>query len=139
MDLNLNGRAVAPGTNYEFVLAANPPPGSPQSWTGEMALPDGWAMIKFFDYPWVFGNTASGNTNGSAYRYAPDLKARYALGISYSGQPSYEGSYDGNSMNGMPYNLLANTPYEIDLSSTQRRGGSPSCASPSTDPSRALA
>jgi hypothetical protein len=96
------------------------------------------AQLKFFDYPWSFWdawNSSMLRNYQSAFGTMPDLKGRYALGISYAGQPVYEVANDWNPMNprtpanpnlpitnqGFPFNLLANTPYELNLSGTQRR------------------
>src|SRR5262249_1779985 len=53
-------------------------------------------------------------------------KGRYALGIDYAGQPVYEVASDINPSTlslatKLPFNLLANSPYELDLSGQQRR------------------
>src|SRR5205814_3368681 len=81
----------------------------------------------------------------SAFGTAPDLMSRYSLGLDYMGQPVYEvaaridsvgppvkfaGDWNPKALptklvngipNGLPFNLLANNPYEIDLSGLQRR------------------
>jgi hypothetical protein len=140
-DLNLgalksqNPSATA-GTNYEFQAIPNKEPvGSPRWLTGERATPSVKAQLKFFDYPWSFWNAASWNpvpgyytqrNSQSAFGTMPDLKGRYALGLDYAGQPVYEAAGDVNPSTlaltpKLPHNLLANTPYELDLSGQQRR------------------
>lgn len=144
-DLNLSAAQKAKnpsataGTNYEFDRIPNSEPlGSPRRFTGERATPSLLAQLKFFDYPWSFWDAWSGSTlrnYQSAFGTMPDLKGRYALGLDYAGQPVYEVANDWNPMNarapanpnlpitnqGFPFNLLANTPYELNLSGQQRR------------------
>lgn len=118
--------AATAGTNYAYALRRpnwkddpNTVPDSPLWFSGERSTPGLAAQLKFFDYPWsniqVSGNQTSFGT-------APDLKARYALGLNYYGQPVYEVANDVNPNNtNLAFDLLAKSPYELDLNSTQRR------------------
>jgi hypothetical protein len=128
-----NGDAAA-GTNYHFdTRIPKTEPATSQRWdTGELATPDLAAQMKFSDYPWSFWNAATGNTQRnyqSAFGTMPDLKGRYALGLDWAGQPVYEAAYDlnpdtallQNPSKWLPFNLLAKSPYELDLSNQQRR------------------
>ncbi len=126
-----SGDAAMAGTNYRYLtIPNNEPANSPRQFTGEQATPSLLAQLKFFDYPWSFWNAATGSTQRnyqSAFGTPPDLKARYALGLDYMGQPVYEVATDVNPTamaqqnQQLPFNLLAKSPYELDLSSTQRR------------------
>ncbi len=107
---------VTAGMNYDYTLWQ-----LPASPTGDTARPDLAAQIKFFDYPWVLSQQ-------SAFGTPPDLFGRYGLGIDYQGQPVYEVLNDVNpATQSLPpaqwraNHLLANSPYELDLSSGQRR------------------
>ncbi|MFO0790957.1 MAG: hypothetical protein U0805_15975 [Pirellulales bacterium] len=89
--------------------------------TGEVAVPSLMAQLKFFDYPWSINQA-------SAFLTPPDLKARYALGLDYRGQPVREVFKDVNPNTALlpqnqwlAFNLLAKSPYELNLASTQRR------------------
>jgi len=119
----LLGDAATAGTNYRFtspVPAATPV--ASQAWyTGETATPDLAAQLKFFDYPWSLNQR-------SGFGTPPDLKGRYSTGLDYIGQPVYEIVNDVNPNTAalpptqwLPYNLLAKSPYELDVSRTQRR------------------
>ncbi len=136
--------------HYDPIVQAKEPATSPRWYTGEQATPNLAAQMKFFDYPWAFVDSVAFQRNyQSAFGTPPDLKGRYALGLDYTGQPVYEnatrwdssinpvkfwGDWNPNAIpttlvtvngqkvpNGLPFNLLANTPYELDLSSPQRR------------------
>lgn len=134
------------GTNYRYlpIVTSGPgaePAGSPRWYTGEQAAPDLAAQLKFFDYPWASTQPSALTfpptyplsypptyPATSAFGTAPDLKGRYALGLDYTGQPVYEVANDVNPNTAaltpdkwLRFNLLANTPYEMDLSSPQRR------------------
>lgn len=109
---------VAAGMNYDITA---PGWSSGTSPTGDTAAPDLAARLKFFDFPWVISQR-------TAYGTPADLMGRYALGLDYSGQPYYEVLYDINpaikaaapTAYGSNH-LLVNSPYELDLSRTQRR------------------
>ncbi len=125
LDQNANGTAATAGTNYAYAqLKANSVPAtSPANFTGERAMPGLAAQLKFFDYPW---SNVQVTSYQSAFGVAPDLKARYALGLDYTGQPVYEVASDVNpaafaANQNLPFNLLAKSPYELDLNSAQRR------------------
>ncbi len=135
-DLNVANEAATPGTNYLFNLINQTKElaVSPRWYTGEQATPNLAAQIKFFDYPWSSRHPAAFGQpwefgQPSAFGTPPDLKGRYALGLDYSGQPVYEATHDlnpntallANPSKWLPFNLLANSPYELDLSSQQRR------------------
>ncbi len=109
-DRNQPKENVSPGTNYRFQM--DPSPTNP---TGEMAAPDLAAQFKQFDYPWVV-------TQLSAFASPPDLKVRYAIGLDYYGQPVYEMARDYNpNAPAFLNSLLTDSPYELNLSSSQRR------------------
>jgi hypothetical protein len=124
-DLNQAGEEATAGTNYRYASPPPAPPATPANssiwYTNERATPDLAAQIKFFDYPW--------SINGrSGFGTPADLKARYAVGLDYSGQPVYEVAKDVNPNTALqppaqwlPFNLLAKTPYELDLSRARRR------------------
>ncbi|MCI0331954.1 MAG: hypothetical protein L0228_01860 [Planctomycetes bacterium] len=105
--------AITAGQNYRYVPDSTMP-------TGEQILPELAAQIKFFDHPWTI-------LNRSAFGTPPDLFGRYAMGLDYSGQPYYEVLYDAHavapsafgSVNPRP--LLMDSPYELNLSRSQRR------------------
>lgn len=107
--LTQQGRsAVSPGLNYTFVANNTTP-------TGEQAVPDLAAQLKLFDYPWAI-------TQRSAYGTPPDLFGRYGVGLDPTGQPVYEVLADRNAENtSLARPLLTDSPYEVDLSSRQRR------------------
>ncbi|MCH2119003.1 MAG: hypothetical protein MK161_15025, partial [Pirellulales bacterium] len=92
------GFRVTPGINYD-------PNAVPDS-----VMPDPLAQLKFFDHPLSIVDL-------SAFGSPPDLKGRYAGGIDPFGQPVSEAHNDSYN----PY-LLTNSPYELNLSSTSRRG-----------------
>ena len=92
------GFQVTPGINYD----SNTVPDS--------VMPDPLAQLKFFDHPLSIVDL-------SAFGSPPDLKGRYAGGLDHFGQPVSEAHNDSSS----PY-LLANSPYELNLSSSSRRG-----------------
>ncbi len=109
---------VAPGYNYDFNAPGWRDSTSP---TGDTARPDLAAQMKFFDYPWVISQR-------SAFGTPPDLFGRYALGLDYTGQPYYEVLNDVNpATQPLPQSewrsnhLLVNSPYELNLSRSQRR------------------
>lgn len=107
--LTQQGRsAVSPGLNYTYVA-------NNATLTGEQATPDLAAQLKLFDYPWAI-------TQRSAHGTPPDLFGRYGVGLDPTGQPVYEVLADRNAVNAsLPRPLLTDSPYEVDLSSTQRR------------------
>ena len=83
------------------------------------------AQLKFFDHPW---SSIQWKDNQSGFGTLPDMKGRYALGLDYFGQPVNEGANHVNPNTAnlaanqrQPFNLLAKSPYELNLSSTQRR------------------
>jgi hypothetical protein len=136
---------------YQPLKRNKEPSNSPRWYTGEEATPSVAAQMKFFEYPWSFIDSVYFQRTVSGYGTLPDFKARYALGVGYAGQPVYEvatqwdannnfvGDWNPNAIptqlvkttlpngqkqdlpNGLPANLLANTPYELDLSNRQRR------------------
>ena len=139
-----NGNVSTAGMNYRFDLIdpKKEPSWSPRWFTGEQAMPDLAVQLKLFDYPYSFNQTNSFNqpkTNASSFGTPPDLKGRYALGLDYFGQPVYEIANDVNPNTAtlpgatsanlpnyplnqqLPFNLLANSPYNLDLSGSQRR------------------
>lgn len=130
-DLNLGAALLSQspqataGANYAFSrrrpnIVQDPlvPPDLPPYYTGEQASPSLAAQLKFFNYPWSVLEL-------SAFGTPPDLKGRYALGLDYTGQPVYEVANDINpntiGKTQLPFNLLAKSPYELDLTSAQRR------------------
>lgn len=140
--------AAAAGTNYAFDLIPNTETlPSERVYTGEQATPSLAAQMKFFDYPWIAAHPNGPNPSWrwtsplplaqvplqalgtpSSFGAPPDLKSRYSLGLDFWGQPVNEAATDINPNTStlplnqlLPFNLLANTPYEIDLSSSQRR------------------
>ncbi len=144
----VKSQAATAATNYVYQTIANSEAAtSPRWFTGEQAAPSLLAMLKFFDYPWsatvpldnkfqpppmsagpYFFEQLWRMTEQSAFGTPPDLKGRYALGLDYSGQPVYEVTHDLNPNTvllplnqQLPFNLLANNPYELNLSSSQRR------------------
>lgn len=134
------GDVATAGANYRYQRivttgAGAEPLGSPRWFTGEQATPSLLAQLKFFDYPWSL-SFVQPNLNQSAFGTMPDLRARYALGLDYMGQPVYEVANDVNPNTAtlgnpnlatfpnnqrLPFDLLAKSPYELDLSSVQRR------------------
>ncbi len=58
--------------------------------TGEQAIPDLSARLKFFDYPWAI-------TQLSAFGSPPDLICSLCVGLDYIGQPTYEVLRDRNA------------------------------------------
>ena len=104
--------AASPGINYQYQPdnAANP--------TVDQRTPDLAAQLKFFNYPWRIDHLTS-------FGSWSDLFMRYALGFDYSGQPVNEIRYDRNpsspTNNPLARSLLTDSPYELDLSSAQRR------------------
>jgi hypothetical protein len=99
---------ASPGTNYRYVAPAGTP-------TGEQAIPDLAARLKFFDYPWAI-------TQLSVFGAPPDLFGRYAVGLDYVGQPTYEVLRDRNAWDdNLVRPLLTDTPYELNINSAQRR------------------
>lgn len=99
---------VTPGTNYQYVYNASMP-------TAEEAVPELAAQLKFFQNPWTI-------LQRSAFGTPPDLFGRYAMGLDYSGQPYYEVLYDlHDANNSLPRPLLTDSPYEMNLSDSQRR------------------
>lgn len=115
------GDAATAGANYRFTSPVPPatPATSPMWYTGETATPDLSAQLKFFDYPWSLNQR-------SGWGSPPDLKGRYSTGLDYIGQPVYEVVNDVNpntaaSATKLYFNLLAKSPYELDLSRAQRR------------------
>ncbi len=144
---------AASNYRYSPILKTEPA-WSPRWNTGEMAMPSLAAQLKFFDYPYSFDQSTYFNVlNKSNYGQAswykqssfgtpPDLKGRYALGLDYSGQPVFEVANDVNpntatlpapsALNApiyplnqqLPFNLLARSPYELDLTSAKRRDSS---------------
>jgi hypothetical protein len=138
--------SAAPGANYEFDPIVTTGPGtepaiSPRWYTGEQASPSLLAQLKFFDYPWASTQTSALSAPPtypstypptyapiSAFGTSPDLKGRYAVGVDYNGQPVYEVANDVNPQTALltpdkwlRFNLLAKSPYEIDLTNQQRR------------------
>jgi hypothetical protein len=111
---------VAPGTNYDYNVWKDPNPFT--SPTGDTARASLAAQLKFFDYPFVLSER-------SAFGTPADLFGRYALGLDYSGQPYYEVLNDLNPATKQsprpedwrPNHMLVNSPYELDLSRSQRR------------------
>jgi hypothetical protein len=64
----------------------------------------------------------------SSFATPPDLRARYGLGINAQGQPIFEATLVGEPdtiYNNSDFDLLVNTPYDLDLSATSARGTSP--------------
>lgn len=126
LDSNTNGTAATAGTNYAFAVRRpnwkddpNTVPDAPMWFSGERSTPGLAAQLKFFDYPW---SNVQVTSYQSAFGTAPDVKARYALGLDYNGQPVYEVANDANPNDTkLPFNLLAKSPYELDLNSSQRR------------------
>lgn len=104
---------VTADTNYDYAMYRDD-----MRPTGDRAFPSLAAQLKFFTYPWnVMHPTAFGTW--------PDLFGRYAIGLDYGGQPFYEAKYDRNPATPTTQwwwnHLLAKSPYELDLSSPQRR------------------
>jgi hypothetical protein len=109
-NLTTSVSAATPGNNYEYA------PDDLATPTVDLRQPDLAAQLMFFNYPWRIDQR-------SAFGTPPDLFGRYALGIDYSGQPFYETLYDRNpNSRQLPPSLLTDSPYELNLSSSQRRG-----------------
>jgi hypothetical protein len=94
LDPLLSNIQATPGINY-----------GPNS-----VMPDPMAGYKFFDHPLSIFDLKS-------FGSPPDLKGRYAGGLDHFGQPVSEAHNDSYN----PY-LLANSPYELNLGITSRRG-----------------
>jgi len=121
-------QTATPGLNSYYATPI--PPFAPP--TGEQAMPDLSAQIKFFDYPATYNRLFGYSlypfappglipVPPSAFGTPPDLKGRYALGLDYAGQPFYEAEFDQNPNNNFPNALLTDSPYELDLSQSRRR------------------
>ena len=61
-------------------------------------------------------------TYPSAFGSSPDLRGRYATGIDYTGQPTYEAVWDSIASGDAFVSLVEDSPYETNLSATSRRG-----------------
>ena len=128
LSTNVNKRHASAGANYQYAQwrpnwLDDPAtlPNTPMWFTGEDAQPSVLGQMKFFNYPW---SSIQSSRNQSAFGTAPDLKGRYALGLDFNGQPVYEVANDVNpNQPTQPFNLLAKSPYELDLSGSQRRDG----------------
>ena len=80
---------ITPGENYQY--APDVPRLRPTIRTPDLAT-----QMKFFNYPWWIEYSPLRVDNMSAFGTAPDLFARYSLGLGYAGQPFYEPWYDRN-------------------------------------------
>ncbi|HEY3392000.1 MAG TPA: hypothetical protein VGK58_04795, partial [Lacipirellulaceae bacterium] len=96
---------ATPGLNYEYTGIPYTPP-------------DVAAQLQFIGFPWAI-------TQLSVFGSPPDLMARYAVGLDYTGQPTYEALRDWHPFHTAPTPvhrpLLTDSPYELDISSAQRR------------------
>ena len=98
--------------------------------------PDRLAQLKFSDYPRTIHYPRTVKyLQFSFFRSPPDLMGRYAGGLDHFGQPVSEAWFDYQNLAGNPISpdswggyrifendLLINSPYELDLSSSSRRG-----------------
>jgi hypothetical protein len=100
-------------------------------WLGTIGPPDLLAQYAFFGYPEFVSNYVAANYVPTSFSTPPDLMGRYALGLDYTGQPAYEYMLVGNAVRqafaaGQPITpadqpLVADSPYELDLSGDRRR------------------
>jgi hypothetical protein len=76
------------------------------------------AQLKLFDYPESLSNyvPTSVTYRINAFSTPPDLNSRYSFGLDHIGQPAYEFAAEPGDRP-----LVADSPYELDLSSPERR------------------
>jgi hypothetical protein len=109
-DPSLPAFQATPGINDQYAPNNN-------SVTGDNARPDPLAQLKFFDYPLSIADSAR------SFGSPPDVMGRYASGLNHYGQPVRELYFDSNpNVPQAPNHLLANSPYELNLNHTSRRG-----------------
>jgi hypothetical protein len=90
---------------------------SVNTFTGAFGAPDVAAIFKFIGYPNSLNDYLGTPYARSSFATPPDLTGRYSLGLDYTGQPAYEFATEA-----IDRPLVADSPYELDLSSDRRRG-----------------
>jgi hypothetical protein len=111
-----HGFDPAPLLANQFPYKAAPGITSTSQTGPQIAPPSIATQFKFVGYPWLVFDYSAAAAVRSAFGSPPDLMGRYAIGLDHTGQPVNE--LTGESAN-RP--LLANAPYELDLSGDRRR------------------